>query len=247
EVVNAQITVGVKNYEKHMKKHPRGIWLAECGYYQGLDLYLAQNNVEYFFVDSHAFWFADEQPRYGVYRPIMTPSGVFAFARDPESSEQVWSAAVGYPGDPRYREFYRDIGFDREMEYIKDYIDPSGVRINTGIKYHRITSKSLDASQKEYYDIDLAMEAVEEHARDFLHKKENQARRLMDIMGVEPVIVAPFDAELFGHWWFEGVFFLKRFFELVNESKDLKLVTASEVIDTLEEVQIATPADSSWG
>ena len=66
-------------------------------------------------------------------------------------------------------------------------------------------------------------------------------------MKVEPVIVAPFDAELFGHWWFEGVFFLKRFFELVSESKILRLTTASEVIDTLEEVQIATPADSSWG
>lgn len=246
-IVDVQLNVAVRNYKKHFGKEPRGIWLAECGYFEGLEAFLSKHGLEYFFVDSHAFWFADEQPRYGVYRPVMTPSGVFAFARDPESSEQIWSSTVGYPGDPRYREFYRDVGFDREYDYIRDYIDPSGVRVNTGIKYHKITSKSLDLSQKDYYDIDEAMEAVEEHARDFLRKKEKQVERLIEVMGVEPVIVAPFDAELFGHWWFEGVFFLKRFMELTFESKVLKLATPSEVLDTLDEVQVVTPASSSWG
>ena len=246
--VRAQIKIGVDTYIRHMGRKPRGIWLAECAYYPGLDEILAEYDLEYFFLDSHGFWYADDRPRYGVYRPVMTPSGVFAFARDPESSEQVWSAEVGYPGDSRYREFYRDIGFDREYDYIKDYIDKSGVRVNTGIKYHRITSKETPLSDKELYDIDEALQAVKEHAMDFLSKKESQAENLNALFGgVEPVIVAPFDAELFGHWWYEGPFFLEEFFRLLDRSKKINPATAGEIIDRIDMAQIITPASSSWG
>ena len=68
--------------------------------------------------------------------------GVIAFGRDLESSRQVWSSVCGYPGDYNYREFYRDIGYDADYDYIKPYIAHDGVRVNTGIKYHRITGKT---------------------------------------------------------------------------------------------------------
>ncbi|MCD6450666.1 MAG: DUF1957 domain-containing protein [Thermotogaceae bacterium] len=245
--VKAQVKIGVDTYKKYMGVKPRGIWLAECAYYPGLDKILAEYGLEYFFVDSHGFWYADERPHYGVYRPVVTPNDVFVFARDPESSELVWSADAGYPGDGRYREFYRDIGFDREYEYIKPYIDKSGVRINTGIKYHKITDKSVPLSDKDYYDIDEALQAVKEHASDFISKKLSQTHNLKSLFnGVEPVIVAPFDAELFGHWWYEGVYFLEEFFRNVTGTK-LRVATAGEIVDRLETVQIVTPAASSWG
>ncbi len=245
--VKAQIKIGIDTYRRHMGRDPRGIWLAECAYYPGLDEILSEFGIEYFFVDSHGFWYADERPHYGVYRPVITPNEVFVFARDPESSELVWSADVGYPGDGRYREFYRDIGFDREYEYIKPYIDRSGVRVNTGIKYHRITSKSTPLSDKDLYDIEMALEAVKEHSEDFLRKKIAQAENLKALFGgVEPIIVAPFDAELFGHWWYEGIFFLEEFFRKVSNS-NLRVATAAEIVDRLDTVQIVTPAASSWG
>ncbi|HBT51190.1 MAG TPA: DUF1957 domain-containing protein, partial [Petrotoga sp.] len=114
EAIRAQIKSAVLTYKKYFGDHPKGIWLAECAYFRGLDRYLSQEGIRYFFVDTHGFTYADSKPRYGVYRPIITPNKVFVFARDPESSEQIWSAEIGYPGDPRYREFYRDIGYDRE-------------------------------------------------------------------------------------------------------------------------------------
>ncbi|ODN30418.1 glycoside hydrolase family 57 protein [Fervidobacterium thailandense] len=248
QAIRAQLEQAVKTYERHMGVKPRGIWLAECAYFPGLDKYLAEYGLEYFFVDSHGLWYADERPRYGVYRPVITPNNVFVFARDPESSEQVWSAQIGYPGDSRYREFYRDIGFDREYEYIKPYIDPSGVRINTGIKYHKITSKELPLEAKQLYDIDEAKQAAYEHARDFLRKKEMQVEYLLNLFdGLEPIIVAPFDAELFGHWWFEGPYFLEYFMREAARSTKLRVVRACDVVDWIEKVQIVTPAASSWG
>lgn len=248
QAIRAQLEQAVKTYERHMGVKPRGIWLAECAYFPGLDKYLAEYSLEYFFVDSHGLWYADERPKYGVYRPVITPNNVFAFARDPESSEQVWSAQIGYPGDSRYREFYRDIGFDREYDYIRPYIDPSGVRTNTGIKYHKITSKETPLDGKDFYDVDDANGVAHEHARDFLRKKESQVEYLLNIFeGLEPIVVAPFDAELFGHWWYEGPLFLEYFMREAANSQKLRVVRACDVADWIEKVQILTPAASSWG
>ncbi|AKI97624.1 glycoside hydrolase family 57 protein [Kosmotoga pacifica] len=248
EAVEAQIKIGVETYRYHTGVMPKGIWLAECGYYPGLEQHLKKNELSFFFVDSHALWYSEPSARYGVYRPVVTPSGVFVFARDPESSQQVWSAEVGYPGDGRYREFYRDIGFDREEQYIAPYIDPSGTRCNTGIKYHRITSKSVGLNDKDYYDIDRAMEAVREHAKDFASKKKEQVERLYEAFGrIEPVIVAPFDAELYGHWWFEGPFFIEELFRALADTKQVIPATPVEVINSIDEVQEVVPAASTWG
>lgn len=245
--VNAQIGIGVREFKERLNFRPKGIWLAECGYFQGLDEFLKRHELEFFFVDSHGLWYADEKPKYGVYKPVMTPCGVFVFARDPESSEQVWSATTGYPGDYRYREFYRDVGFDRDFEYIKPYIDPSGVRVNTGIKYYRITSKEVPLDQKKLYNRDEALNAAKGHALDFLNKKLSQTQRLYEIFEQPPVIVAPFDTELFGHWWFEGPEFIEYFFREAAKNKSLKVATASEVLEKFDTFQILTPASSSWG
>ena len=107
--MRAQIAVAATSHRRHFGKDPVGIWLPECGYFPGLDAYLAEQNIRYFFVDTHGVTDATPRPRYGVYAPIYTPTGPAAFARDPESSMQVWSAESGYPGDPDYREFYRDV------------------------------------------------------------------------------------------------------------------------------------------
>ena len=40
---------------------------------------------------------------------------LIAFGRDLDSAKQVWSKHEGYPGDPAYRDFYRDIGFDVDI------------------------------------------------------------------------------------------------------------------------------------
>ncbi|NCU33591.1 MAG: hypothetical protein EOM23_11835, partial [Candidatus Moranbacteria bacterium] len=129
------------------------------------------------------------------------------------------------------------------FKYIKDYLDSCGVRSNTGIKYYKITGNKVDLGKKEYYDIDEAMEAAKEHGTDFAQKKASQIAHLYDIFdGVQPLIVAPFDAELYGHWWFEGPAFIEHFFRALQQMDGIEPITPPDFIENkLKSVQIDTP------
>src|SRR5437667_420459 len=126
--VRAQIEGAVAEHRRFFARPPEGFWLPECAYEPGLDAELARVGVRYFFVDTHGIAHATPRPVYGVYAPIACDSGVAAFGRDPDSSKQVWSAEEGYPGDFWYRDFYRDIGFDLDYDYVRPYLPPTGRR-----------------------------------------------------------------------------------------------------------------------
>ena len=85
---------------------------------------------------------ARPRPPFDIHHPIVSPSGVAFFARDQHSSEQVWSREGGYPGNPYYRDFYRDIGYDLPEEQLHGEVGPFHTRVMTGLKYHRITGKT---------------------------------------------------------------------------------------------------------
>jgi len=247
KAVEAQVAIAVDDHCRLFGVAPRGIWLPECGYYPGLESILARHGLRYFFVDSHSLLYANPQPVRGVYAPLTcTQAPLAAFARDQESSKAVWSADEGYPGSPEYREFHRDIGFDHELEYLRPYIDPIGARVQTGIKYHRVTDRK--SPDKEPYRRGRAICQADRHADDFLRKRAIQARMLSARMDRPPVIVSPYDAELFGHWWFEGpewLNFLLR--KIAFEQDSLRLVTPSEYLARYEENQVGAPLFSSWG
>ncbi len=244
--VRAQIKVAAKNYEKHFGRRARGIWLPECGYHPGHDKFLAEEGIKFFFVDTHGILHATPRPKYGIFAPIMTENGVAAFGRDVESSKQVWSAEEGYPGDYYYRDFYRDIGYDLDFDYIKDYINPDGTRKMTGIKYYRITG---DTDDKLPYEPHIALEKAAEHAGNFMFNREKQIEYLYDVLGgKKPIIVSPYDAELFGHWWFEGpkwLDFLVR--KIAFDQKTIKLSTPIGYLEENPIIQVSTPSESSWG
>lgn len=246
EMVRAQISVAAAHYRVHFGRDPAGIWLPECGYYPGVERMLADERIRYFFVDTHGVTDSVPRSRYGVHAPLLTPSGVAAFGRDPESSEQVWSAELGYPGDPAYRDFYRDVGYDLDWDYVRPYIQATGDRKMTGFKYHRITGPTDD---KQPWDWRVAFERAAEHAGNFVFNRERQFEHLKGVMGdVEPVVVAPYDAELYGHWWFEGPVFLEMVIRKAVHDQDVfRLATCSDYLQDNPTQQVATPPMSSWG
>jgi len=243
--VKAQVKVSCAHYEKVFGRRPRGIWLPECGYSPGDDSILKDEGLIYFFSDAHGVLHGSPRPKFGVFAPVYTKSGIACFGRDLESSKQVWSSIEGYPGDYHYREFYRDIGFDLEFDYVRPYINPDGIRINTGIKYYRITGKS---DNKEPYIPHLATEKAAEHAGNFMFNREKQIEYLYGLMGRAPIIVSPYDTELFGHWWFEGPQWLDFLIRKIHyDQKTIKMITAPEYLTLFPRNQVITPSMSSWG
>ncbi|MBI5815246.1 MAG: DUF1957 domain-containing protein [Nitrospinae bacterium] len=244
--VRAQIKVAADQYEQTFGRRARGIWLPECGYQPGFEKILKEEGILFFFTDAHGVLHADPRPRYGVYAPIYTKDGVAVFGRDVESSRQVWSARDGYPGDPVYRDFYRDIGFDLDYDYIKPYIQATGDRKMTGVKYHRITNRA--GGQKEIYVQRDALARASEHAEDFVRRRLEQIDRLAALIDRPPLIVAPYDAELFGHWWYEGPEFLNFMLRKISAMTDrIETITPYDYLQVYSVNQVAAPAASSWG
>ena len=245
KTVKAQIAVGVQTYEKYFGRKPRGIWLPECGYVPEADKYLREFGIEYIITETHGILYANPTPIYGTCAPIVSPDGVVAFGRDLESSRQVWSSINGYPGDYNYREYYRDIGYDAPYDYIKPYIASNGARVPTGIKYYRITGKDCP---KDYYNPRWALDSVEKQAGHFFDCRNKQINDVAPLMDVPPIILCPYDAELYGHWWYEGPLWLYTLFKKIYyDNCNFALITPGEYIDKFPEMQESRPCRSSWG
>ncbi|OGC06676.1 glycoside hydrolase [candidate division WOR-1 bacterium RIFOXYA2_FULL_36_21] len=245
KAVEAQIKIAAIEYEKHFGRRPNGIWLPECGYNPSDDQILKDAGIKFFITDTHGILHGSPRPKYGVFAPVYCKSGVAAFGRDVESGKAVWSAEEGYPGDYVYREFYRDIGFDLDFDYVKPYISPDGIRINTGIKYHKITGNT---DYKELYDRKSALYKAADHAGNFMFNRGQQIEYLYDFLGKKPIILSPYDAELFGHWWYEGPEWLNFLIRKIACDQNIfKLTTPFEYLKENPKNQVSTPSLSSWG
>ncbi len=249
EARRAQIQIAVANYKKHFGAQPRGIWLPECAYEPGVEDLLKDAGIEYFISDTHAILYGDPRPRYGVHAPVVCPNGVAVFARDVETSQQVWSAEIGYPGNAVYREFYRDIGWDAPIEYLKPHLHEDGNRRHLGLKYHRITGRDVPQNHKEPYIPALAREKAAENAAHFIGERIKQAHKLRETFeGHPPLVVSPYDAELYGHWWYEGPQFIDFFFKKLHfDQTEIQPITPGDFLDSGLPIQIQKPTASSWG
>ena len=242
--VRAQVEVAVAEYGRFFGGTPRGFWLPECAYEPGIDADLARVGVRYFIVDTHGVAHATPRPAHGVYAPIVCDSGVAAFGRDPDSVKQLWSAEEGFPGDPWYRDPRRDIGLELDLEQLSPHLPPDQRRVLTGIKYHRITGSN---GAQELYDPDWARGVVQQHAAQFVEARRRQAAWLAEHMDRPPIIVCPYDAELFGRGWFEGPQWLDQVLRRVALTAGLAAITPSDDLERHPTVQRATPASSTWG
>jgi len=243
--VQAQIRTGIGHYEQIFGRRPKGFWLPECGYFPGVDRMLREEGIRFTILETHGVTRAEPRPKWGVYAPVYSPSGLAAFGRDPESSRQVWSSVEGYPGDHDYREFYRDIAYDLDMDYLQPYVHQDGIRVDTGLKYYRITGKT---DHKEPYVPEWAENKADIHAGNFIFNREKQVGYLASAMDRKPLIVAPYDAELFGHWWYEGPSWVNHVVrKMARERESISLITLSEYLEEYPRNQVAEPAMSSWG
>ncbi len=244
EAVHAQLVTAVRQHQRLLGERPLGIWLPECAYYEGLDRLVARCGLRYSLLDGHGLLHALPRPRYGVYAPICSPGGMAFFGRDNESTLPVWSASQGYPGDGVYREFHRDLGWDLPEERLEE----AGIRSRRplGLKLHRVTAQACSLDQKQPYAPRRAAERVVEHAAAYLQGRAALLDNLAATIDRAPLLVAPFDAELFGHWWFEGPRFLAELFRQ-GAVAGVRFTHLREVLGRGEALQVCRPSPSSWG
>ncbi|MFH1035601.1 MAG: 1,4-alpha-glucan branching protein domain-containing protein [Pseudomonadota bacterium] len=201
--IQAQVRLGVETFRRHFGRDPQGFWLPECAYRpaqwsqllgrerQAIDQWLAREGLKYFFVEgvgitrARLLDGAAGQPGPSTFRGYRLASGVAVFGRNQATGEQVWSPQKGYPGDSRYLEFHQK--------------DPQ-----SGLRYLRVTGRV----DKEIYDPEAARGAVADQARHFVGLLQGELAQAAQTREA-PVLVAPYDCELYGHWWHEGPAFLE--------------------------------------
>jgi 1,4-alpha-glucan branching enzyme len=271
ESARAQIEVGVQSYERHFGRKPRGIWLPECAYRpryawkspvgsaempwerRGTEELVKAAGLDYFFVDSHMIRGGMPLGTYGANFPQLaemfarsskyfTPpeefrseyehyalfNGVTVFARDPQTTVKVWSGESGYPGDEYYLEFHKQLYPGR-------------------LRYWRISQNKADLGQKAPYDPYQAFERIRGHADDLVRTLKSTLatyKGLADRMGT---LVAMYDTELFGHWWWEGPEFLYEFYRALQADGSLEMVSGSDVLDAEPPRHAIALPEGSWG
>lgn len=276
--IRAQLRTGVRTHKKHLGRQPKGIWVPECGYRPsgmwsypvpfhggtsqsyapfnriGVEQALGENGIQFFFVDTHlveqsalftpyellagevpvAMEIESPEPHPSVYRPYFTdgPSRsqhqVAFFPRDPRTGLQVWSGETGYPGDGVYLDFHKK-------------------RWPGGLQYWQVTHPKVDLAFKTPYYPWHALERTRVHASHFSHVIHDTLAE-HPVNGVPPVLTAPFDAELFGHWWFEGPEWLKNVaLEFAMESSQVELITCAEYLERHPPDGFMALPEGSWG
>ncbi|MCI0712400.1 MAG: DUF1957 domain-containing protein [Chloroflexi bacterium] len=155
-------------------------------------------------------------------------SGVAVIGRNDETGQRVWSAEWGYPGDFDYREFHRKDGI-------------------SGLQYWRVTGARVDLGQKDFYHPDWAEYKLKRHGEDFVALVERILQARWDTGQGYGLIASNYDTELFGHWWFEGVDWLKLVLKGLAESDKVDLTTASEYIEQYPPDEVLHLPEGSWG
>ena len=150
------------------------------------------------------------------------------FPRDPRTGVQVWSGDTGYPGDANYVDFHKK-------------------RWPGGHRYWRVTGQKVEMGDKEPYDPQQAAARIQVHAAHFVHLVEDALRNGAND-DVPPILCSPFDAELFGHWWFEGPLWLEAVARLMHRSSTgLELTSCSSYLEKYPRAGFLALHEGSWG
>jgi len=212
---------GLADARQRFAHTPTGIWAPECAYAPGMEHGYAAAGVGHFMVDGPSL-----HGDTALGRPV-GDAGVVAFGRDLQVSYRVWSPKSGYPGHAAYRDFHT---YDHA----------------TGLKPARVTGRNVPSDDKAPYDPQRADAAVDTHVADFVEVVRRRLLTESERIGRPAHVVAAFDTELFGHWWYEGPLWLERVLRALPEA-GIEVGTLSDAVAqgyTGEPVELPP---SSWG
>jgi 1,4-alpha-glucan branching enzyme len=239
-ILDFEFKVGVAMYKKCFGDSPRGCWLPEEAYFTSLLYLLRQNQLEYTVLEPNSLMGREWREN-----PYFRYDHMGFFLRDIDNTELVWNKEWGYPSHGEYREFFRDIGWDVTFDSLGENVYDNSldyeaeIRHAIGVKYHKVTATDVPLEKKGYYFFWEAMKRAVRDASHFIKSLKQDNKEIS---------VLAFDAELFGHWWRDGIEWLYYVLSYIIRDEDLKLVSLEMCHDNYyEKVQERCPGFSSWG
>ena len=227
DALDAQVAQAVSSHERIFGSKPAGIWLAENSCFPGVEKVIAKWGLHYYFVEAEAVLSGSHRPPAEEHHPLLSPiNEVVAFGRSRMGRIQVWDAEVGYAGHPDFREYHHR---------------------HWGLPLKRITSKT--SWQKAPYNADWGEGRAKELAQDFYQKLKGQAQGLGQAdLPHQALITCTYDAELYGHHWYEGPWFLEELLrEFYRNSSEVGLTTPSRYLAEHPNLPVSRPNPSTWG
>ena len=227
---------------------------------RGIEQFLHDHDINYFIVDSHLLKggkaIGAYVERFGMLKKLHeqyekeytqiqggpnTPYQAYTVAsaedseqcanvlvRDPKTCLQVWSGEWGYPGDAHYLDFHK-----------KHF--PSGNR------YWAVTDSKADLADKVEYRLEETDARLRENANHFVGIIYNLLAEQQKELNGPAIICAPFDTELFGHWWFEGPRWMYYVLKQLGQHDEIDLVTGGDYLEQNPPEKIVSLPEGSWG
>jgi 1,4-alpha-glucan branching enzyme len=165
-------------------------------------------------------WFCVDQSEHGepldALAPVATEAGPVAFPIDWEAIQWLWSLE-GYPSDPAHAQF-------------------AGKSLR-GVRIWKVGGGGYDPAEAEA--------TARRQAAEFLAAAAGRLREYSGSRGKRGLLVFAIDTELLGHWWSEGVIWLR---EVLAAAADagIRLLTVPEAL--AEHEPITRPLEAStWG
>lgn len=225
----------------------------------GIETFLSEFDINYFFTDEALVknsellgWFADSTNNYFLSKDqeykdknyIFTPNplkiykvasgtatikeNAIVFSRDVNLALQVWSGEVGYPANSAYLDFHK-----KEDQ--------------SKLRYWSVTSINVDMAYKQVYYPPKTVKTLDLQAHHYIEQIKNTAKSFSNIEGQKASICIPFDTELYGHWWFEGISFLTALINGLWHTPEIEMRTCSEEISIKQPKEVIKLKEGSWG
>jgi 1,4-alpha-glucan branching enzyme len=224
---------------------------------KGVEEPLEDAKIDFFFVDTHlveesvmftpyelraggavgvaaSLVVETKEPHHSLYKPYFVDGPrarrrpVTIFPRDPRTGLQVWSGDAGYPGDGNYLDFHKK-------------------RFPGGHRYWQVTGSKIDMAYKTPYYPEKAAALTKTHAEHYVSLVVDSLKS--GFKGPVPeILTSPFDAELFGHWWFEGPLWLEHVARTMARADiPVALSSCAEYLDRYPPKTYLALPEGSWG
>ncbi|MBN1288708.1 MAG: glycoside hydrolase family 57 protein [Actinobacteria bacterium] len=242
--ITSQVLIGLHSHRENLGTNPKGFWLPECGYRDGIEDILDTEGIDYLIVDPSALpHVAGNFPCY------IGGSNITALKRNKNTHLNVWSPSVGYPGDG-------------------NYLDSVKRHHNSGLYYWKVTGRGVSIEDKELYVPNNALARAFDHCGHFikniqeeldkdlspktvpggdLKPSEFREMKMAEKHDIHPLVLASYDTELFGHAWREGVYWIEITLRSLAASESIRLALPHQYLESNPPADSCRPLGTTWG